>query len=77
MHFISYHTSGFRHFIVLAIPVLVFFFFYLSWLKKYGRKIEQFHAYYLASQVIIVYVFIFFLYLFFGLRLLYIFNLWG
>ncbi|MBC8473480.1 MAG: hypothetical protein H8D54_01565 [Candidatus Omnitrophica bacterium] len=74
MGFLSYNVSGFRYFLILALPVLVFLIFYVYCRINHGDHPEKNHAYYLTSQVLIVYVFVFFSYLFFGLRFL---NLLG
>ena len=65
--FISYNVSGFRMFISLATPVLIFSIFYLLSRMKYAKKIRKSRISYIVSQILIAYVFIFFIYMFLGL----------
>jgi hypothetical protein len=64
---ISYTVSGLRYFLFLLIPVLFFLIIYL-YCRINWRKRSSF--YYLASEILIVYVFVFFLFLCFGLRVM-------
>lgn len=75
MGFISYQISGVRYFLLLAIPAVIFLFLYVASYINYKKKPERSHAYFLGSRVLMLYLFVFFLYMFFGLRLINMFNL--
>jgi len=72
--FISYNESGLRYFLFLSIPVLTFLILYAFCYLRYGKKTEESRAYYLSSHILIVYVFVFFVYMFLGLRFLYLIS---
>ena len=69
MLFISYNVSGLRYFLSLSIPVAVFLSYYIYCNKKYKRDTPRPNSYYLTSQILLVYIVVFFLYIFFGLKI--------
>ncbi len=72
MSFVTYGESGLRYFLYLSIPALVFLIFYIFCRVKSAKRTKESRAYLLSSNILIVYVFVFFAYMFFGLRFLYL-----
>jgi len=68
--FISYDISGLRLFLFLSIPIVAFLAFHIFGHIKHAEKMKRSRPYYIASKILIIYVFIFFVYMLLGLRFL-------